>query len=557
MKHVYSTLFFVLFFSAFTAHAHDLRYGVGTDFSIAQERKIVVIVPSYNNARYVQQNLDSLFSQEYSNYRVIYIDDCSTDGTFELVKKYVTERKLWSNIKLIHNTTRRGALANLYYAIKSCKDYEIVVTVDGDDWAATPQMLARVNTAYADPNVWLTYGQFQFYPQGTPGYCSEIPRDGASARRNSGAASHLRTFYAGLFKKIAKNDLKYNDAFYAVTWDKAMMAPMLEMANGKWHFIRDILYMYNCSNPISDAALYGQEQVRMRDHIMELPAYQPLKAELPFERARADMVIFSYDRPLQLYALLESIEKYVSGLGRIVVLYRNSNEQFDAAYQAVFNRFASVQFLHQGTNAQADFKTLTIHATFATPNPHIIYAVDDIIVKDFVDMSECIRLLEKNNAYGFYLRLGKNLTECYTMGNRAQRVPECRRVKHNVYEWRFSNGECDWNYPNTVDMTLYRKKDIEQYVRHLHYTTPNTFEGEWAGRGPHVMNRTGLCCRVSKIVNLPLNRVGEFGNTHMNFMQPAEMLQLFEQGKKIDIKPLYKIHNKGAHTAYIPTFIDR
>lgn len=557
MKHVYSILFLVLF-SVFSSQANDLQFGAGADFAPAQERKIVVIVPSYNNAHYVVQNLDSIFSQEYSNYRIIYIDDCSTDGTFELVKKYVSERNLWSNFKLIHNTTRRGALANLYHAIKSCKDYEIVATVDGDDWAATPQMLSRVNAAYADPQVWLTYGQFQFYPQGTPGYCSEIPRDVTSSiRRNSGAATHLRTFYAGLFKKIAKNDLMYNGAFYAVTWDKAMMAPMLEMANGKWQFIQDILYTYNNCNPISDAALHGAEQVRMRDHIIELPAYEPLHAELPFERARADMVIFSYDRPLQLYALLESIEKYISGLGHIVVIYRNSNEQFGRAYQQVFNRFASVQFLNQSPDAQADFKTLTIHATFATPSPYIIYAVDDIIVKDFVDMSECIRLLEKNNAYGFYLRLGKNLTECYAMGDRSQRVPECRKVKHNVYEWRFCGGQYDWNYPNTVDMTLYRKKDIESYVRHLNYTTPNTFEGEWAGRGAQVTNRTGLFYRASKVVNVPLNCVGEFGNKHMNFMQPAEMLNLFEQGKKIDIKPLYKIHNKGAHTAYVPTFINR
>lgn len=556
MKHFSFSLLIMFFF--FTVQAHDLQYGVGSDFSPAHERKIVVIVPSYNNANYVLKNLDSIFQQEYSNYRVIYIDDCSTDNTFEVVKQYITDRKLWSKVKLIHNTERRGALANLYYAIKSCKDYEIVTTVDGDDWAATPHMLARINEAYADPNVWLTYGQFQFYPQGTPGYCGEIPKDDVSnIRRHCGAASHLRTFYAGLFKKIAKNDLLYNGDFYAVTWDKAMMAPMLEMANGKWQFIKDVLYIYNNGNPISDAALYGAEQVRMRDHIMQLPAYAPLSTELPFERARADMVIFSYDRPLQLYALLESIEKYISGLGNVVIVYRTSNERYDAAYQQVFNRFPNIQFLKQSGNAHADFKLLTTHATYATMNPYIIYAVDDIVVKDFVDISECIRLLEKHKAYGFYLRLGKNLSDCYTHGNKPQKVPRSHKIKNKVYEWRFCDGEYDWGYPNTVDMTLYRKKDIESFVRHLNYTTPNSFEGQWAGQGAQVMNHTGLYYRTSKVVNLPLNRVSEYNNKHMNFMQPNEMLTLFEQGKKIDIAPLYKMRNKGAHTAYVPTFVDR
>ena len=46
-----------------------------------RERSIVVIIPSYNNVRWVEKNLMSVFEQKYENFRVIYIDDCSTDGT--------------------------------------------------------------------------------------------------------------------------------------------------------------------------------------------------------------------------------------------------------------------------------------------------------------------------------------------------------------------------------------------------------------------------------------------------------------------------------------------
>lgn len=528
----------------------------GFDFSPAKERSIVVIVPSFNNARYYQANLDSIYAQKYENYRVIYIDDCSTDNTFELVKAHITERNMWRRTKLIHNESRRGAMANLYRVIHQCKDHEIVVTIDGDDWAATPEMFARINQAYANPNVWITYGQFIFYPQGNPGYCGQITADGTSPiRQQCGLATHPRTFYAGLFKKIAQEDLLYEGEFYNVTWDKAMMAPMLEMANGKWQFIQDILYVYNYGNPLSDATLHGDEQNRMCRQIMQKPAYKPLEKELPFERKRPDLVVFSYDRPLQLYAFLESVEQYVEGLGHVSVIYRTSDEKFEQAYQELIIRFAGVSFLKQET--QESFKQLTLAASFETPNDYIVYAVDDIVVKEYTDLSDCIRLLEKHNAYGFYLRLGKNLTVCYPYNNQPQRLPHFLYERNKVCVWQFSQGELDWAYPNTVDMTVYRKKHVAPFLQSLNYNTPNTLEAEWAGYGRNVMHAKGLCYKNSKIVNLPLNRVSEFGNKHMGFMEPKEMLTVFEENQKIDIAPLYRSRNIGAHTAYAPTFVTR
>jgi hypothetical protein len=39
------------------------------------ENPLVVIIPSYKNAKYYKQNLDSVFNQNYTNYRVIYVAD--------------------------------------------------------------------------------------------------------------------------------------------------------------------------------------------------------------------------------------------------------------------------------------------------------------------------------------------------------------------------------------------------------------------------------------------------------------------------------------------------
>ncbi len=46
-------------------------------------RSFVVFICGYNNGAFVEKTLRSVLSQAYDSYRVIYIDDASTDGSFE------------------------------------------------------------------------------------------------------------------------------------------------------------------------------------------------------------------------------------------------------------------------------------------------------------------------------------------------------------------------------------------------------------------------------------------------------------------------------------------
>lgn len=271
----------------------------------------------------------------------------------------------------------------------------------------------------------------------------------------------------------------------------------------------------------------------------------------------ADLVVFSYNRPLQLYAFLESVENLVQGVGEITVIYRASQKgYYDYGYELVAQDFPRVKFVVQGGNPKGDFKPLTLQAVFGSPSKYVMFAVDDIVVKDKVNLAECIQFLEDAGAYGFYLRLGMNLNYCYTMG-KAQPVPELKAVADGVYLWRFNKAELDWAYPNTVDMTVFRKKDISNNLHTLDYTSPNTLEGAWAGKAKSVIDRKGLCFAQSKVVNLPLNRVQtDWHNLSME-ISPEDLQIKFLQGFKFDIAPLFKIQNRSAHMDYKPTFVLR
>jgi len=222
-----------------------------------KDKHIVVIIPSYNNIKWYDKNLDMLEAQNktYSNWNAIYIDDCSTDGTGKAVAEYIKSHNLGNKIKLIRNEKNQGAMYNLYHAIHSCKDNDVVVTLDGDDWFKDENVLSYINKVYQDKNVWMTYGQYEIYPSGKLGHCKQIPEmviEQNAFREFKWISSHLRTFYASLFKKIKTEDLLYHGKFYSMTWDMAMMFPMLEMSGKHAKSIDKILYMYNQENPIND-----------------------------------------------------------------------------------------------------------------------------------------------------------------------------------------------------------------------------------------------------------------------------------------------------------------
>lgn len=277
---------------------------------------------------------------------------------------------------------------------------------------------------------------------------------------------------------------------------------------------------------------------------------------------QVDLIIFSFDRPLQLYALLESVEKHVQNVGDVQVIYRSSNERYECAYQNVFKRFVLAVPVKQSDTPQADFKPLLLKSLSETSHEYVIFAVDDIVVQDHIDLDKCVAALEYTGAYGFYLRLGQNLTYCYTL-NKPQQVPPLQEVMDGIYAWTFSTAEHDWAYPNTVDMTVYRKTDIQPDLNALRYIAPNSCEGAWAQMAHRIMDKKGICYAHSKMVNLPLNMVQvewnnrNEGSSNENSFSAPNLLELFEQGLKMNIEPLQDLQNTSAHMAYTPVFISQ
>lgn len=238
-------------------------------------KHFVFVSASYNNVEWCERSLASVFAQEYTDWSMIYIDDASTDGTGELVEQYVAEQGMSDKVTIIHNEQRMLHCYNQYHTIHACPDDAVIVILDGDDWLAHERVLTMVNQEYQD-DVWITYGQFRYFKRGALGCSRQIPQEvleNNSIRKHpSWITSHMRTFYAGLYKKVKLEDLMYEGNFLPMSVDAAVMLPMIEMAGWHSRFIKEVIYIYNDANSLS---FFHDKAEKQRQILQMIRSYTP------------------------------------------------------------------------------------------------------------------------------------------------------------------------------------------------------------------------------------------------------------------------------------------
>jgi glycosyltransferase involved in cell wall biosynthesis len=230
-----------------------------------------IIITNYNAVKYINKCLDSAVAQDYPNFDVVVVDDCSTDGTWDIIQQYK-----------VYSIRHKKNICCGVVSIKEGMNYlpmnkdDIVVLLSGDDYLNDDRVLATLNEAYTD-DIWMTYGQFVPISGGYPAYCKPIPDTRTYRKEPVWYASHLITFRRWLWDKIDDNDFKYKNDYTHYATDAAMLFPMIEMC-GKKHmkFIEKILYVYNDMNPECVYKILPEENLREAMSFRKKPIYKEL-----------------------------------------------------------------------------------------------------------------------------------------------------------------------------------------------------------------------------------------------------------------------------------------
>ena len=88
--------------------------------------KISILLPVFNDEKFIKRAVDSVLNNSYSNYELIIINDGSSDNTIEVINSIKDER-----IK-VFNKSNSGLIETLNYGLNKCTN-EIIMRMDGDD----------------------------------------------------------------------------------------------------------------------------------------------------------------------------------------------------------------------------------------------------------------------------------------------------------------------------------------------------------------------------------------------------------------------------------------
>ena len=92
---------------------------------------VSVIMPNYNYARYIEQSIEAVLAQTYSNIEVIIIDDTSTDDSIEIIQQFAAND---NRIKVITNHTNQGVVVCRNLGIEKASGMYLCFIDPDDIW---------------------------------------------------------------------------------------------------------------------------------------------------------------------------------------------------------------------------------------------------------------------------------------------------------------------------------------------------------------------------------------------------------------------------------------
>ena len=92
------------------------------------EEKISIIIPIYNNEKYIEKCIDSVINQTYQNWELILVDDGSTDNSLSLCERYKKDIR----VKIIHQENSGVSVARNNGIKETTGKY--ITFIDSDDF---------------------------------------------------------------------------------------------------------------------------------------------------------------------------------------------------------------------------------------------------------------------------------------------------------------------------------------------------------------------------------------------------------------------------------------
>lgn len=119
---------------------------------------VSVIMPAYNAERYIRESIESVLAQTYSDWELIIVDDCSHDGTQDIVKQFSSEDE---RVRVLRNDTNQGVARSRNRGVAEAAG-EWIAFLDSDDLWDAQKLEKQLKLIEMHPDAALTYTSSAF-----------------------------------------------------------------------------------------------------------------------------------------------------------------------------------------------------------------------------------------------------------------------------------------------------------------------------------------------------------------------------------------------------------
>lgn len=247
-------------------------------------------------------------------------------------------------------------------------------------------------------------------------------------------------------------------------------------------------------------------------------------------------IVCSKDRPMQLYALLDSIKINSNNIfDKVKVLYTSSGEAYNEGYDIVRASFGACEFYKESRPFKVEYESL-----FELDTPAHCLFVDDMIFfrENPVSQKNILDYLSKEDISMFSLRLGLNTHRQTTLD---------KTVKYELIDYVDNGVSISWNrtmmqpwynynYPLSVDGCIYRTHQFFSLISREQYKNLNELETRLYSEA-YKMPKMIASCKFSCCTGIPFNIVQNTTDNptnKINSFSAKELNDMFLAGQRMD-----------------------
>ncbi len=326
---------------------------------------VSVLFPCYNVEKYVEKALLSLINQTYHNIEIITINDCSSDGTKNILEKYA---QIDNRVKLYNNEVNLKLIKTLNKGIGLCSG-KYIARMDADDISLPERIEKQVRFLEKNSDYDVVSTMFYAFKNGTkrkslyrnPTKFEDLQ---AALLFNSVICHPAAMIRKTLFTEL---NLRFEDAYIHVEdyalWSKALY--LTKLAN-----LDEAMLMYRVhENQIS--TVYNKEQSENKKEVFKIHCE---KLNLPVDSHSMDI----YASVAECVPSVSSLD-YLGECERFMLLLLDRNEEKRFCSETYLERLLSLHWLRLCANSRIGLNVLK--TCFESPlYKKVNYTVWDYII---------------------------------------------------------------------------------------------------------------------------------------------------------------------------------